>query len=64
MTTIALGPGEGRVRLRRFARRGYPLDSGVLPAGSTTRLFVPRDRLARPWLLLVEAGRGARVCRG
>lgn len=64
-TTIELGPGgEGTVRLRRFARDEYPLGSGALPAGSTTRLFIPRDRLERPWGLLVEAGRGARVCRG
>jgi hypothetical protein len=62
-TTIELKPGsEGTVRLRRFARHEYPLDSGGLPAGSITSLFVPRDRLARPWQLLVEAGRGALVC--
>lgn len=64
-TTIELAPGgEGTVKLRRFARREYPLDSGALPAGSTTHLTIPRDRLARPWQLLVEADRGARVCRG
>jgi hypothetical protein len=64
-TTIELGPGgEGTLRLRRFADRGYPLNSGSLPAGSTTRLSVPRDRLQRPWRLLVEADRGAIVCRG
>ncbi|HEU4462528.1 MAG TPA: hypothetical protein VFR75_08045 [Solirubrobacterales bacterium] len=65
VTTIELAPGaEGTVKLRRFARREYPLDSGALPAGSTTRLFIPSDRLARPWQLLVEAPKGARVCRG
>lgn len=65
VTTIELGPGgEGTVKLRRFARREYPLASGGLPAGSTTRLFVPRDRVARPWQLLVEADRGALACRG
>jgi hypothetical protein len=64
-TTIELGSGGGgTVKLRRFARREYPLDSGELPAGSTTHLFIPGDRLARPWQLLVEADRGARVCRG
>jgi hypothetical protein len=63
-TTIELGPGEGTVKLRRFARHEYPLDSGALPAGSTTHLSVPRDRLERPWRLLVEADRGALVCRG
>jgi len=63
-TTIELGPGEGAVKLRRFARREYPLNSGVLPPGSTTHLSIPRDRLERRWQLLVEAGQGARVCRG
>jgi hypothetical protein len=64
-TTIELGPGgEGTVKLRRFAGREYPLSSGGLPAESTTRLVIPRDRLARPWQLLVEADGGARVCRG
>lgn len=63
VTTVELGPGEGTVKLRRFARREYPLNSGTLPAGSTTRLFIPADRLARPWQLLVEADRGASVCR-
>ncbi|HEX6206273.1 MAG TPA: hypothetical protein VFZ29_10770 [Solirubrobacterales bacterium] len=64
-TTIELSPGgEGTVKLRRFARHEYPLDSGVLPAGSTTHLSIPRDRLARPWQLRVEADRGALVCRG
>lgn len=64
VTTVELGPGgEGTVKLRRFAEGEYPLDSGALAPGSTTRLFVPRDRLARPWRMLVEAPRGARVCR-
>jgi hypothetical protein len=64
VTTIELGPGgEGRVRLRRFAGREYPLDSGAIQPGSTTLLQIPRDRLRRPWRLLVEAGQGARVCR-
>ena len=64
-TTIELAPrGEGTVKLRRFARHEYPLSSGALPAGSTTHLSIPRDRLARRWQLLVEAGQGASVCRG
>lgn len=63
-TTIELGPrGEGTVRLRRFARDEYPLGSGALPAGSTTRLYVPSDRADRPWELLVRARQGATVCR-
>jgi hypothetical protein len=63
-TTIEFGPGAGRVKLRRFAGREYPLDSGAIPPGSTTRLYIPRDRVERPWQLLVEADRGALVCRG
>jgi hypothetical protein len=64
VTTIELGPGgEGKVSLRRFARSEYPLSTGGLPGGSTTRLYIPRDRVARPWQLLVEAAQGAVVCR-
>lgn len=64
VTTIVLGPGgEGTVRLRRFAVDGYPLSTGGLAPGSTTRLYIPRDRLQRPWQLLVETDRGALVCR-
>ena len=64
VTTIHLPAGAGGVvHLRRFAREGYPLSSDV-PGASTTRLFIPRDRLERPWSLLVEADRAARVCRG
>ena len=64
-TTIELGPGsEGRVLLRRFAGREYPLDSGAIQPGSTTRLYIPRDGLRRPWRLLVEAPQGSLVCRG
>ena len=63
-TTVELGPGgAGRVRLRRFAGREYPLDSGAIQPRSTARLYIPRDRLRRPWRLLVEAGQGALVCR-
>jgi hypothetical protein len=63
VTTIELGPGgEGAVRLRRFASGEYPLETGGLAPGSTTRLYIPRDRIQRPWQLLVEADRGATVC--
>lgn len=63
-TTIELAPGgEGTVKLRRFARNEYPLSSGALPAGSTTRLVIPSDRAARHWALLVRARQGATVCR-
>jgi hypothetical protein len=64
VTTINLGPGgEGTVRLRRFAEDEYPLSTGGLAPGSMTRLYIPRDRLRRPWQLLVEADKGALVCR-
>jgi hypothetical protein len=64
VTTIALGSGgEGTVKLRRFATGEYPLSTGGLPPGSTTRLYIPRDRDRRPWRLLVESPGGATVCR-
>jgi len=63
-TTVELGPGgPGAIRLRRFARAGYPLSTEGVAAASTTRLYVPRDLAPRPWRLLVEAGQGATVCR-
>jgi MFS family permease len=64
VTTVELGPGgPGTIRLRRFARAGYPLVSEGIAAGSTTRLSIPRDRSTRPWLLRAEAAQGATVCR-
>ncbi|HEX5610205.1 MAG TPA: hypothetical protein VFX45_08950 [Solirubrobacterales bacterium] len=62
-TTVALPPGGlGAIRLRRFARAGYPLSTEGVAAPSTTRLYVPRDLATRPWRLLVEASQGATVC--
>jgi hypothetical protein len=64
VTTVELAPGApGAIRLRRFAVAEYPLASEGIAGGSTTRLSVPRDRSARPWLLRVEAAQGATVCR-
>jgi hypothetical protein len=64
VTTVEFGPGgPGTIRLRRFARAGYPLVSEGIAGGSTTRLSIPHDRSARPWLLQVEAAQGATVCR-
>jgi hypothetical protein len=64
VTTVEFRPGgPGTIRLRRFAVAAYPLVSEGIAGGSTTRLNVPRDRSARPWLLLVEAAQGATVCR-
>jgi hypothetical protein len=65
VTTIHFGPGSsGAVRLRRFARGEYPLSSEDVLAGSTTRLYIPRDRSPRPWLLGLDAAAGSAVCRG
>jgi hypothetical protein len=64
VTTVEFAPGgPGTIRLRRFAAAEYPLVSAGIAGGSTTRLNVPRDRSARPWLLRVEAAQGATVCR-
>jgi len=62
VTTVELPPvGTGTIRLRRFATE-YPLVSEGVAGGSTTRLFIPRDRSSRPWRLQVEAPQGATVC--
>jgi MFS family permease len=64
VTTVEFAPGgPGTIRLRRFAAAEYPLVSEGIAGGSTTRLNVPRDRSARPWLLQAEAAQGATVCR-
>lgn len=64
VTTIELGPGgTGTVKLRRFARREWPLVSEGLAAGSAVRLYVPRDGARQPWQLLVSSPGGATVCR-
>jgi len=54
MTIHIPAKGEGAVRLRRFAATEWPLRAEELPAGSTARLFIPRDRSQRPWRLQVE----------
>ncbi|HET7509659.1 MAG TPA: hypothetical protein VFJ65_05350, partial [Solirubrobacterales bacterium] len=54
--------GPGAVRLRRFAVGEYPLVTEDLAAGTTTALYIPRDRSRRPWRLQVEAPGGATVC--
>jgi hypothetical protein len=55
--------GPATIRLRRFARRTYPLVTDGLAGGSTTLLRIPRDRSARPWRLRVEAAQPATVCQ-
>jgi hypothetical protein len=64
LTRIELAPGgAGTIRLRRFARSGYPLITEGVPGGSTTLLRIPADGVARPWQLQVEAAQRATVCR-
>lgn len=64
VTTIHFpaGPADAAVRLRRFATGEYPLRAEDLPSGSTSRLFIPRDRSPRPWRLQVEPAEGTQVC--
>jgi hypothetical protein len=63
-TTVEIGAGgPGAIRLRRFARAGYPLATEGLAPGSTTSLQIPADSAPQPWLLEVEAPAGATVCR-
>jgi len=61
--TVQFAPGgPGAVRLRRFAVGEYPLVTEDLAGGTTTALYIPRDRSQRPWRLQVDAPRGATVC--
>lgn len=63
VSRVELAPGEaGTIRLRRFARDGYPLETEIA-GDSTTVLRIPRDTVARPWRLQVEAAQRATVCR-
>ena len=62
-TAIVLPPGgAATIRLRRFARREFPLSSDA-GGGTVTVLRIPADTASRPWLLRVDAPRGAGVCR-
>jgi len=70
---VRIGPGVTRIEvapggpatfsLRRFASGEYPVSTEGAPGDSTTFLRVPRDRVARPWRLRVEAAQPVRVCR-
>jgi hypothetical protein len=63
VTTVQIAPGgAGTIRLRRFAGAEYPLVSEGIAGGSTTRIRIPRDTAARPWLLRVEAAQGGTIC--
>jgi hypothetical protein len=63
-TRVELAPGHpATIRLRRFALREYPLVTNGIPSASTTLLRIPRDGVARPWRLQLEAAQEATVCR-
>jgi hypothetical protein len=65
LTRIELAPGpHASFSLRRFAVGEYPVVTEGALGGSVTILRIPRDTLARPWHLLVEASQAARVCAG
>jgi hypothetical protein len=64
LTRIELAPGpQAAFTLRRFAVGEYPATTEGAPGASTTLLRVPRDAVAQPWRLHVEARQLARVCR-
>jgi hypothetical protein len=55
--------GRAAFSLRRFASGEYPVVTEGAPGDSTTFLRIPRDAVARPWHLRVEAAQRVRVCR-
>jgi hypothetical protein len=64
LTRIELAPGpQAAFALRRFAVGEYPVTTEGAPGGSTTLMRIPRDAVAQPWHLHVEARQLARVCR-
>ncbi len=58
---LAAGP-PGSFSMRRFSVGDYPVPLQGAEGESTTSLRIPPDRVARPWLLHVEAAQAARVC--
>jgi hypothetical protein len=64
LTRVGLGPGpDGSFGLRRFAVGEYPVATAAAPGGSVTLLRIPRDPVARPWRLHIDASQAAVVCR-
>lgn len=60
---IEVAPGEdAELRLRRFATRGYPVETNDIPGGAVTLLGIPADESTRPWWLRVDAEQRVRVC--
>jgi hypothetical protein len=64
LTRIELAPGApAAFSLRRFAVGEYQVVTEGAPGRSTTLMRIPRDSVAQPWHLHVEAQQPARVCR-
>jgi hypothetical protein len=64
VTGIEVAPGgHAAFSLRRFATGEYPVSTEGAPGDSTTFLRIPRDAVARPWRLRIEAAQPVRVCR-
>lgn len=60
---IEVPPGDdASLRLRRFATRGYPVETNEIPGGAVTLLGIPADNSPRPWWLRVDAKQRVRVC--
>jgi hypothetical protein len=61
--TIVLEPGPpADITLRRFAVGEFPVTRGGIAGGSVSELRIPRDSVARPWRLRLEATQTASVC--
>lgn len=64
VTGIEVEPGpDAELGLRRFATAEHPVSTEPIPGDSTTLLRIPRDAVARPWFLRIEAAQPVRVCR-
>ena len=64
VTGIEVEPGpDAELALRRFATGEHPVSTEPIPGDSTTFLTIPRDAVARPWRLRVEAAQPVRLCR-
>ena len=63
VTTVRMLAGPpGAIGLRCFGAADSLVSEGIA-GGSTTKLYVPRDRAAQPWQLRIDASQGALVCR-
>jgi hypothetical protein len=63
LTRVAVAAGPAAtLRLRRFARGGYPLE-GTVPGGSTALIRIVADAAERPWQMRLQAAQRALLCR-